>query len=201
MTAQIPDTLLFEDQALSIVGVNGSGLFDPYVLNLQPVSRITSCWRGYVCEYKLLHNKLLLNKLQINLGMDEWKDKTHEFTPEAGPLINGVKPVFSIERQELFNNTYAELNLPIDFTGGLLAAGNFVQELYVHMGFHPAWKYKTVLELILSHGYVIETRDVSKRMEEIRNEMVNSPLEPNVNATKEQTEEWIASTFKLNYFL
>lgn len=29
MTAQIPDTLLLQDQTFSIVGVNGQGLFDP----------------------------------------------------------------------------------------------------------------------------------------------------------------------------
>lgn len=186
MTAQIPDTLLLQDQQLSIVGANGNSLFDPYDLSLLPVSRITSCWRGYVCEYKLLYNKFLLNKLQINLDGE-------------GPSINDVKPVFSVEKRDVFNNTYHQLKLPVDFTGGLLAAGEFIRDLYVHMGFHPAWKYKTVFELILSHGYVIETRDVSRRMEEIRNEMVKSPLQPGVNASKEQIEEWVASTFKLNY--
>ncbi|RPJ21339.1 MAG: hypothetical protein EHM33_26420 [Chloroflexi bacterium] len=184
MTAQIPDVLLLQERTLSIVGVNGMGLFDPYAINLQPVSHITSCWRGYVCTYKTLYNKLLLDALQINLN-------------HAGLAINDVWPVLS--RESTFDNTYGDLNLPVDFTGGILAASDFIQQLYIHMGFHPAWKYKIVFELILSQGYVIETRDVSERMQEIRNEMIKSPLEPGVNATKGQIEEWVASTFKLDY--
>jgi hypothetical protein len=184
MTAQIPDTFLLQDQKFSIVGVNGSGLFDPLQYNMQPRPRLTSCWRGFVCTYKTLYNKFLLDALQVNLQ--------HE-----GPAINTVKPVFS--QQGTFENTYSSLNLPVDFTGGILTAREFLQGLYVHMGFHPAWKYRYVFELVISHGDVIETRDVSERMQEIRHEMVKSPLEPDADATREQIDDWIASTFKLNY--
>lgn len=184
MTAQIPDILLLQDQTFSLVGVNGSGLFDPLQYNMQPLPRITSCWRGFVCTYKTLSNKFLLDALQVNLQ--------HE-----GPAIDAIKPVFS--RQGTFDNTYSFLDLPVDFTGGILAAREFRQGLYVHMGFHPAWKYKYVFELVISHGYVLETRDVSERMQEIRHAMIKSPLEPGADATREQIEAWIASTFKLNY--
>lgn len=184
MTAQIPDTLLLQDRKLSIVGVNGRGLFDPAGRGMQPVPRLTSCWRGYVCTYKTPYNKFLLDKLELNLGSE-------------GPVIDEVKPLFS--RENTFDNTYSGLNLPVDFSGGILAASDFVQQLYVHMGFHPAWKYRNVFELVLSQGYVLETRDVSERMEQIRNEMAKSPLEPGASATPEQLEAWVASTFKLDY--
>jgi len=184
MTAQIPDTLLLHDRKLSIVGVNGLGLFDPAGRGLQPVPRLTSCWRGYVCTYKTLYNKFLVDKLELNLGSE-------------GPVIDEVKPVFS--RENTFDNTYAGLNLPVDFSGGILAASDFVQQLYVHMGFHPAWKYRNVFELVLAQGYVLETRDVSERMEQIRNEMIKSPLEPDASATPEQIEAWVAAAFRLDY--
>jgi len=184
MTAQIPDILLLQDQELSIVGVNGMGLFDPTDYDMQPFSRITSCWRGYVCTYKTLYNKLFLGALQVNLKRE-------------GPAIHDVIPVFS--QESTFDNIYSHLNLPVDFSGGILAASDFVQGLYVHMGFHPAWKYRSVFELIVSHGSVIETRDVSERMQAIRNETVKAPLEPGINAAKEQIEEWVAATFKLDY--
>ncbi len=67
------------------------------------------------------------------------------------------------------------------------------------MGFHPAWKYRNVFELIIAHGYVIETNDASARMQEIRDEMIKSPLEPGADATKEQIEKWVAATFKRDY--
>lgn len=197
MTAQIPDTLLLQDRILSIVGVNGQGLFDPVNYDLRPFPRITSCWRGYVCEYMILSSSLLLNKLQINLGMGS--GNPHELVPAEGSQIGGIKPFFTTDLHELFNNTYHELHLPVNFTGGLLAADDFIHELYVHMGFHPAWKYRTVFELVLSHGRVTETRNVSQRMEQIRSEMLKSPLEPGLDATKEQIEEWVAAMFKLDY--
>jgi hypothetical protein len=184
MTAQIPDLFLLDSQTLAIVGVNGAGLFDPLDHNLQPVPRITSCWRGYVCTYQTLRNKFLLDSLQVNLQRE-------------GPAINGVGPVFSSENT--FDNTYQNLNLPVDFSGGILAAGDFIQQLYVHMGFHPAWKYRSVFELVISNGDVIETREVSEQIERIRNRMIQSPLEPGIQATKEQIAEWVASTFKLDY--
>ena len=184
-----------------MAGVNGQGLFDPLDYDLRPFPRITSCWRGYVCEYRVFSNRFLLNKLKINLGIRPWNGDQHEFIPEEGPPLNGLKPVFATDTYELFNNTYRELNLHIDFTGGILAADDFIRELYVHMGFHPAWKYKNVIELIISHGDVTETRDVSEIMQEIRDRMVKSQLEPGLHASREEIEAWVASTFKLDYRL
>jgi hypothetical protein len=186
MTAQIPDSFLLQDQAFSIVGVNGSGLFDPLSYNLNPLPRITSCWRGFVCTYKTLHNKLLLDILQVNLG-------------DAGPAIHAIEPVFN--PKSTFDNTYSNLHLSIDFTGGLLVAHGFLQQLYVHMGFHPAWKYETVFELVVSQGNLLETRDVSQQMAELRDRMIRRPLEPGAQSTKQELEGWVASTFKRDYKL
>jgi hypothetical protein len=55
--------------------------------------------------------------------------------------------------------------------------------------------------LIVSHGHVIETRNVSGIMQEIRNRLVKSQLEPGLQASKEEIEAWVAATFKLDYRL
>lgn len=196
MTAQIPDAFLSLDKKFSIAGVNGEGLFNPASHNLNPLPRITSCWRGFVCTYKTSDNMLLLATLQLNLG--------HE-----GPMINEVLPVFSTS--DIFDNTYKNLGLPVNFTGTLLVGEGFISELYVHMGFHPAWKYKTVLQLIISQGYVINTRDVSHRMAELRDNLNRQPpvraesppgrngLQPDRDASRQEVEKWIASTFTQDY--
>ena len=184
MTAQMSDSFLLEEKKLSLVGINGSGLFNPSDYNLQPLPRITSCWRGYVCTYKTFHGKLMLDSLLINLD--------HE-----GPAINKTHPSFS--NQGTFNNKYSDLDLVMDFTGDLLVAQGFIQQLYVHMGFHPAWKYETVLELNVSQGNVLETKDVSGNMAEVRHRMSRRPLQPNRDASKQEIENWIESTFKRNH--
>jgi len=164
MTAQIHDSILFQDRKFSIVGLNGSDLFTPLRFDLHPFQCITSCWRGYVCEYKIVHNQLLLNTLQVNLE-------------QQGPEINGLESSFSTTGT--FNNIYNPLNLKIDFTGEILAGDGFIRELYVHMGFHPAWKYETVYELVISQGYVLDTRDISKEMAQLREQMTRQ-LPPSV---------------------
>jgi hypothetical protein len=81
-------------------------------------------------------------------------DPANDRLKRKGPAINDVMPVFY--RESTFDNTYNDLNLPIDLNGCILVASDFVQGLYVHMGFHSAWIYQNVFELIVSHGSVIE---------------------------------------------
>jgi len=161
MTAQIPDSILLLDKKFSIVGIHGNKLFNPADFDLHPFPSITSCWRGYVCTYKTLYNKLLLHKLEANLH-------------QQGPAIHAVGPIFS---KAMFNNTYNDLDMPVDFTGEILAADQFIRELYVHMGFHPAWKYETVYELVISHGTILDTKDVSEQMAQLREQMTRQPLD------------------------
>jgi hypothetical protein len=184
MTAQINDSFLFQDKKYSIVGVNGESLFHPANYGLLPLPRITSCWRGYVCTYKTSGDKLLLDTLQTNLDLE-------------GPAINNILPVFSTKNT--FNNIYQHLDLHIDFSGGMLVANGFIQVLYVHMGFHPAWKYETIFELVFSQGTLIETKDVSRQMAELRDKMTRQPLQPGTGASRQDLEDWIASTFKRSY--
>jgi hypothetical protein len=184
MTAQMHDSFLLEDQKFSLVGVNGGNLFHPAEYGMQPLPRVTSCWRGYISTYKIVSNKLILDMLQINLDQE-------------GPAINHIQPEFPAKNT--FNHLYHGLNLHIDFTGGMLVANGFIQPLYVHMGFHPAWKYQTVLELIFTQGTLVETKDVSRKMAELRQKMTQQPLQPGTKTSRQKLEDWIASTFKRSY--
>ncbi|MGE5464879.1 MAG: hypothetical protein ACM3PS_16065 [Syntrophothermus sp.] len=184
MTAQIHDSFLFEDRKLSIAGVNGGELFHPAEHGMQPMPRITSCWRGHVCTYNIQDNHLVLHTLQVNLD-------------QQGPAINNVRPVFSTG--STFNNDYQALGLLMDFTGGLLVAEGFIQQLYVHMGFHPARKYETVLELSFSKGEVLEIRDVSRQMAELRHKRTQQSQQPGREASGQEVNVWIASTYERSY--
>jgi len=181
MTAQINDSFLLQDQKFSLVSFESEGLFHPAEYGMQPLPRITSCWRGFVCTYKTLDDNLLLDMLQVNLDQE-------------GPAIQNVRPEFPA--RGTFNNVYHELNLHIDYSGGMLVADGFIRELYIHMGFHPAWKYETVFELIFSHGTLLEKKDVSQQMAELRRNMIQKPLQPGRDTPMQKLEDWIASTFK-----
>ena len=190
MTAQIHDTFQLNEKSFSIVGVNGQELFDPHSLGVRTVPAITSCWRGFVSHYKIHENQLILDKLQMSLG------------PEKGPIINGVSPSDSDNGFRAFNNVYEQMGLEIKFTGGLLIADGFIQKLYVHMGFHPAWKYESVFELIFDDGRLLEIRDVSEQIKQIREKNIDQPLQPNyTKASNAEKETWIKNAFKLDYGL
>lgn len=202
MTAQIPDTLLFNDKSFSIVGVNGNELFNPQSIGLHPIPFSTACWRGYVCEYKLHNNTLVLDRLQISLEVDAGAQEERKLASQRGPVINGVSPSTPDGEIPTARKLYEGLNLSIKFTGSILAGDGFIQELYVHMGFHPAWKYQTVFELQFEGGKVLEIHDLSSKMERIRLKMSRLPPEPDfLKASQQERDAWIEKTFRLNYDL
>jgi hypothetical protein len=197
MTAQIHDSFLFNDKEYSIVGVNGDGLFDPFDFQLRPLGLCSACWRGYLCQYTLKDNKILIKWLRINLEHSDQNQS--EFN--QWPVINGVSPGKPHEDYPMFDTVYQNLDLPIAFSGGILLAEGFISELYVHMGFHPAWKFRTVYELLFKNGIVQEIRDVSQRVAEIREMLQHKSLEWDGKGGREKLEEWIKSTFRLDYHL
>ena len=64
---------------------------------------------------------------------------------------------------------------PVDLADG------FIQNLYVHMGFHPAWKYREVHELLFEDGRLLHAQDRSAAMAS------NSGRPTRLRATKTST--------------
>ena len=69
---------------------------------------------------------------------------------------------------------YRDLGLPVQFSGEILAADGLIMELYLHGGFHPAWKYGKNLELQFDKGFLTSTRDVSDIFKEFRHKFVTN---------------------------
>ncbi|HEU0293077.1 MAG TPA: hypothetical protein VFR47_10105 [Anaerolineales bacterium] len=223
MTAQITDQFVLRDQRYTIAGVKGNELFVPENFGLEPFSLGSGCWRGYVCEYGLKDEHLVLERLGISLGYyaepeAELKAR-RKFQDIEGPPINGVipfkptKPIDKIAGKKLiihgildqdceyFNNAYKGLGLRINFTGGILIGDGFIERLFVGMGFQPAWKYKMVMELSFVDGMMTEQRNVSHQIGELRQKMIKQRLEPDLKASKDELRTWIESAFSLDYDL
>lgn len=62
--------------------------------------------------------------------------------------------------------TCSPANAVIPFSSGLLLGDGFIRELYVHMGFHPAWKFERVVELIFEGGQLTRSHDRSEQLAE-----------------------------------
>jgi hypothetical protein len=192
MTAQIPDRLLIDGQEYAIAAIQGEEPFKPSALGLTTVAAGTACWRGYLCGYRVADGRLVLDRLSLRLG--HLGDPTRP--PPPAPEINGVSPVVPEDGRSLFNAVYENLGLELKFTGRIHAGQDFVTDLYEHMGFAPAWKFRTVRELVVERGVVTQNRDVSQEMARLRREMTNGTTARWWDRVVAAVKAWIKAAFR-----
>jgi hypothetical protein len=196
MTAQIDDLFKYKDTDFSIAGISQGELFDPGMLDLKPAGSCTACYRGYQAIFGVRESRLILDTLHVNLlAGDEGYER------QEGPRINGVTPTGPQGNDDWFNNHYVDLEYPWKYTGGLLLANGFNNELYVHMGFHPAWKYNRVLELLFSNGILQQEFDRSERMAEVRQCILDSRRNDHSSQmpSDDEIREFIGHSFDRTY--
>ncbi len=164
MTAQIHDEFRYQGTAYSVVEVRDEALFSPAAFGLYPAGASTACWRGYQAVFAIADSQLVVATLHVNLLTFKGGLQRRE-----GPVVHGIEPSGPArDHHDMFNNHYEGLDYPLAYTGSLLIADGFIQDLYVHMGFQPAWKFETVLELVFDAGRFVEAIDRSERMAELR---------------------------------
>jgi hypothetical protein len=196
MTAQINDTFRYRKHEYAVAGISEGELFEPSLLDLKPAGTCTACWRGYQAVFALSDSRLVLDALHVNLLKPE---KGYE--RDEGPTINGVKPDGRRGEHDWFNNHYEGLDYHLEYTGGLLLADGFIEKLYVHMGFHPAWKYEKVFELIFATGILKQEFDRSGRMAEIRQEFLEQRTEIDLERmpTEDEIAQFVERAFDRRY--
>jgi hypothetical protein len=196
MTAQINDTFRYRNGEYAVAGISEGELFDPSLLGLKPAGTCTACWRGYQAIFALSGSRLVLDVLHVNL-----LKPGQGYEREEGPIINDVNPCVEQGEFDLFNNHYEGLSYHLEYTGGLLLADGFIKDLYVHMGFHPAWKYETVFELIFDAGILKEEFDRSEQVAAIRQRFLElqAENESNRRPTNNEIRRFVERAFDRSY--
>ncbi|XXT19446.1 hypothetical protein WME94_55410 [Sorangium sp. So ce429] len=184
MTAQIDDLVAYAGADWSLAGVNGGDLFDPVSHGFRVRAASTACWRGFVCRYELRDNALYLDGLDIALE--------GKAPPLLGKMPQEPKMPYG------FTAAYEGIGAHVPFSGGLLLAREFLHELYVHMGFHPAWKYADVLEVELEAGRIARIADCSKPMADIRSRIAGADR-PGHGSSREEIQAWVERAFSRKY--
>lgn len=162
MTAQLPDTVLFEDQTYNLAGVEGEGLFKPAQYGLEVVMASTACWRGYLCTYAVVEDRLLLEAIDAMAGRYEGDED--DFVPIELPVIHGHAGERVGGHGAMFNAAYRGLGLPVAFTGRLLLGDGLMEELFDEVGAPPPWVYRRVLGLQFFGGVLTGREDLSEQM-------------------------------------
>jgi hypothetical protein len=186
MTAQINDRFRYFGEPFELVGIKGQGLFDPAEHGIRCTMMHTACWRGFIAGYAVEEGELRLVELEMQLD-------------ELGPGSEPPK-VYRVAPRGVSEHGRADYTLQarVPFSGGLLLAQDFVQELYVHMGFHPAWKYRRVHELSFEDGKLVREADRSKAMAGIRARIAARPLGPG-GTDEDELKKWIEQCFDRSY--
>ena len=183
MTGQIPDKLIYNKSSYSIVGLKGEGLPSPLDFGLEPTSPHTANWRGFIMTYTIAENRLIVE--EMNVTVKDLKEKP--------PLINDINP--ETKKEGVFHLTYSSLKLKTQFTGKILIAKDFIDSMYVHMGFQSPISFKSVIELEISDGTLIKVTDFSEIMKKYRTRNISDGK----YGYNENLQEWIARTFSLDY--
>lgn len=158
MTTQLADGFDYQNQNYTVTHLSNGSLFSPFDYQLQPTFTGTFCWRGYICRFALVNWQLVLSRLSINLGRGL----------QSAPALNGVAPCTDTIADALFSHTYENLNLPINYTGGILISNKPSPDSTIHGGFTAAWEYDTTFELAFYQGKLIRSQDVSQYMADQR---------------------------------
>ena len=209
MTAQISDTFRYRKKRRSLAGVNGSGLFEPSQQGVKAVGWSTACWRGFHCAYEVADRSLFLT--QVNLGLSE-EDRAAADRGEGPNLFGKLLRRYTIRGHSTNLHTgevktsWESSDFMVDglreivpFSGGLLLGDGFIQKMYVHMGYHPAYKFKVVHELVFDAGRLTEEHDRSAQMAEFRGMLSVRALEPDGPASRAEIEAWVKRCFSLEY--
>ena len=150
----------FIDTVYTLCGVNGEGFFRLSDVGPDRGSHSTACQRGFMCVYGVREDCLVLNAVETPLFIDD----TGGVDELCQPKLFGKSP----QKGLFLPLCYGPLQHPVPFTGGLLLGKDFIEELYVHMGFHPGYKYRQVVELMFHEGRLVRSCDRSDIMAAFR---------------------------------
>ena len=110
----------------------------------------TACYRGYVCHYACIDNRLFL----IWLGVLQEEDVEL-------PLIEGV----SVKPDNILFSKYENLKIPCPLSGGLILVRNPVG---LEGDFPSPRDFTEVLEVLFENGMLQQEIDHSKTVAELR---------------------------------
>ncbi|GAA0134923.1 hypothetical protein YSY43_17630 [Paenibacillus sp. YSY-4.3] len=184
MTAQISDEIIYQGHSYSLIGIEKEWPFDPKKHGFKPIMISTACWRGYYSKYAIVGMDLLLSEFTTGLEDDPpvWRDIRAKKVDRVGEAW-----------------TYNNVNLELDYSGGIIIARNFIREFYLHMGFHCPHCYEIVCELIFEKGKLVRVKDFNEKVKSIRERIREIRKSNTQNYSGKKIEELIRQSFSLTY--
>lgn len=187
--------------AFSVAAICGGTLFDPGSIGIKPEPTNTACWRGFHCVYSVEEDRLWLSRLTIGIKQSDVKLGRVEIfgkIPEPSSGLGRIRHDDAIGSHPI-DYDVKDIREPIGFSGGILAGTDFIKELYTHMGFHPAYKFNHVVELIFEDGKLLHQQDRSDKARSIRERLYEKQTENRQDDPTDKIEQFIKESFSLDY--
>ncbi len=157
MSGQMPDVIVLGGDEYVVAEPAPGTLFDVRAHGVMPVTMHSANTRGELARYRVDdEGRLLLSDLQVG-------------SVDAPPPINGIEATTD-EYGQVW--TYLELDLPVEWSGDLLAGADPILDLYVHVGFPPVWHYERVTAFDIEAGVVQSSEDRTEQVAAFRAERV-----------------------------
>lgn len=157
MTVQINDFVQCENKDYEVVSFSDPLSFSPVEYGITPKGFSTICFRGYMCEYLISNEEIVLKNFYINCENDVY------------PEINGVVPV--IEKDYvLFKgyHYYEGVNIKISYTGKILVGKDLISKYIVPCKFQEGFVYRKLYEVVFDKGIRVDVKDRSKEAKKLR---------------------------------
>ena len=170
MTIQIGDLCRRGKQGeppFQILALSPPAPFHPREYGLEAHMESTACRRGFWCEYGILNEKLLLQALHLY-------NQENQYPALHG--IGAVPPDGTDSRDGFY--IYRGLELPLPYTGKMLAGGRFLMEYSVPELFRPYWAYEDLTEFVFEKGVLTDTIDHRAYVNTVRQMIRAHELDP-----------------------
>src|SRR5215217_807972 len=201
MTFDTGDSVLFGERVFFLAGVNGRGLFQPKEHGLNPETGSTPDRRGFRCVYRLDERILLLERVRLGLSFREQL----MIKAGKGPSIRGLSP--HVEAEGKLRVVYSGRHGPMPFSGGLLLGDDFIHVTALperesrlrQFAMHPAFEWYEVLELVFEAGNLVQERNCSVEMRQVRSRLVSSQDGSNGDSWRKAIAGLVESVFFFDY--
>lgn len=184
MTAQISDEIIYQGHSFSLIGIEKEWPFDPKKHGFKPIMISTACWRGYYSKYAIVNADLLLSEFTTGLEDDPpiWREIRAKKVDRVGEAW-----------------IYKNVNLDLNYSGGIIIARNFIREFYVHMGFQRPHCYEIVYGLMFEKGKLVKVNGFNEEVKSIRERIREIRKSEIQNYSEKTIEELVRQSFSLTY--
>jgi hypothetical protein len=157
LTVQTPDVVIYENHKYEVAGLKGKGLLTPTDLGISPSMMATNCYRGYICQYEIIDQKLYLTGMKVRTADNQY------------PVVDEVSATLLFK----IIGKYQNLKIFCEFSGGLVLVRDALSRSRVVVPIPSS--FRTVIELILENGKMEQLIDHSEKMPDIRRQVDEVP--------------------------